>query len=132
MIGKNLTSLANAIAEYEGWSPDSATSGPTKNGSLSYRNHNPGNLRSSIFQIGERNGFAYFYNDQTGFFALTYDLMQKAKGNTRTGLGPKSTIEDLMNIYAPKIENNTEQYIQFIELKTGLKRTDTLDKLLLI
>src|SRR6516225_11045126 len=56
-----VTSLAGAIQRFEGWSP----------GSVSYRNNNPGNLRSGPGMIGtDANGYAVFPDYQTGWNAL--------------------------------------------------------------
>lgn len=131
MINKDIIKLGNAIAEYEGWIPNNNNKSERLESSISYRHHNPGNLRHSIFEIGNKNGFAYFENDTIGLCALYYDLAQKARGNTVTKLGPKSTIKELLEVYAPKIENDTDCYIDFIEMRTGFKRDETLDRFLI-
>jgi hypothetical protein len=130
MIGVNrkVDRLLEAMAEHEGWYPAGTPGYP--NGSMSYRNHNPGNLRSSIYQVGTVNNFAVFKNDWIGWIAFQHDIMQKARGNTSTGLGPKSTISDLIYKWAPPSDNNnTEAYIKSVEAKSGLSRTMTLGEL---
>jgi hypothetical protein len=121
--------LALAIAEMEGWCP--ACSKEKPEGSLTWRHHNPGALRSSPFQVGVKNGFAVFKSDLDGWYALIWDLTQKAKGNTRTGLSPESTLRDLIYVWAPKSDrNDPERYLTFICLKTGFKPEMKLKELL--
>ena len=127
---QKLYKLGVSISIYEGW-----FAGGTKNGravlpSVSYRNHNPGNLRSSPFQLGVRDGFAYFYNDDIGFYALLYDLWIKASGRSTSGLKASSTLKDLIFVYAPPIENNSSAYLEFILRETGFKETTKLSELL--
>lgn len=130
MVGKRLLDFARIIAEYEGWQPDDLKTLGKNEETVAFRFNNPGNLRTSPFAIGEKNGFAYFYNEDVGFYALVWDLYQKCTGNTKTGLKPSSTIADLMNVYAPSHENNTEAYITHLENRTGLSRTMQLKDLL--
>ena len=122
--------LALAIALYEGWEPDNSVASVPEAGSASYRNHNPGNLRSSPFQLGERGGFAYFYNDDIGFSALLYDLWIKAKGKSTTGLKATSTIREFIFKYAPPVENDSEAYLAFILQQTGFAENLQLGQLL--
>lgn len=122
MIGKRLLSLATAISNHEGWGPDDLATLDKNEETPSLRNNNPGNLTRSPFAIGNRGRFAYFYNEQVGFFALLWDLFQKCTGNTSTGLSGESTLEDLIKVYAPPSENNTEAYIKDIEETTHLNR----------
>lgn len=130
MIGKNIEKLAHAIAEYEGWSAGSWSDGDAKSPTVSYRNHNPGNLRFSVFQAGERDGFAVFHSDFVGFFALMYDLWIKASGKSSTGLKPESTLAEFVNTYAPPSENDSAAYLQFITLRTGFSADMMLKDLL--
>lgn len=127
MLGLNrkVDGLMRAIAQHEGW----LTPGEQghENGSVAYRNHNPGNLRKSPFAAGERNGFAFFRNDFVGWNALQWDLMQKARGNTSTGLTGSSTLRQLITVFAPPSDNNdTEAYIAAVVKETGLPETTTL------
>lgn len=120
-----VTRLLLAIAEHEGWSPQTPST-PT-GGTRSYRNHNPGNLRSSPFQHSSFENFAVFESDNVGFFALYWDILQKRRGNTSTGLNGDSTLEQLINVYAPESDgNDTKAYIQHITSKTGLNPKSTL------
>lgn len=130
MIGKNnkVQKLLLAIAEHEGWHSPSETATP--GGSRSYRNHNPGNLRKSPFEIGNVDNFSIFKSDFVGFMALEWDIMQKALGNTVTDLGPHSSLRDLIFVYAPPSDDNdSEAYLQTVANKTGLKSSTTLKEI---
>jgi len=125
----NVENLALAIAEREGWNPLLSQNCPL--GSLTYRNHNPGALRSSPFQSGTVGGFSYFKTDFAGWNALIWDLTQKAKGNTVTGLTGESSLRDLIFKWAPASDGNApELYLSFVCLKTGFAPTMKLKELL--
>lgn len=130
MITQKLTALAQAMSEYEGWSPVknqlSLAGGPT----VAYRNHNPGNLRSSIFQLGVRDGFAVFYNDATGMFAMCYDIFMKAQGKTSTGLNGNSTIRELIAKWSAGTPESVEKYTAYVCSRTGLTPDTKLEKLI--
>lgn len=130
MIGKDLISLAKAIADHEGWIAPNFRTAPYDEGSIAFRNNNPGNLRYSNFAMGEHLGFAYFYNEDIGWMGLLHDLWSKCTGNTTTKLYGKSTIADLIHVWAPPSENNTEAYISAVEKKTGFNRNTRLEDLL--
>jgi hypothetical protein len=130
MITKNLLKLANAMAEFEGWNYPGLPGPQKENGSPSWRNHNPGNLRSSPFAIGTKDNFAVFINDDVGFQALVWDLWKKCRGETSTGLTPNSTIYDLIKVYAPPKENDVLKYALLIEKRTDLKMTTKLGDLI--
>lgn len=79
-----------------------------KPGTLAERNNNPGNLRF-IGQEGAtpgQGGFAAFPTLEAGLQALQNDLTAKLTGKSRTGLNGNSTIQELMNVYAPKGDGN--------------------------
>lgn len=120
MITQKLINLTNAMIEYEGWAPDkhpaSKDGGPT----VSYRNHNPGNLRASLFAMGIRDGFAFFYNDATGLFAMRYDIACKCIGKTKTSLGPDSTLKELIEVYSSAKGEQLDSYVKFVCSRTGL------------
>jgi hypothetical protein len=130
MITAKLKKLAEAMAEFEGWLPESGAGGSPGPGSVSYRNHNPGNLRRSPFALGQRDGFAYFLDDNVGFFALVWDLWAKANSKTSTTVTGESTIKDLIYIWTTDPEPIKEKYIQYIEKRTGLSRDMKLKKLI--
>lgn len=120
--------LMLAMAEFEGWEGPSEDN--SKKGSLTYRHHNPGALRSSPFESDNVDGFSVFSNDSLGWLAFHWDLMQKAKGNTVTDLGPDSTVADLIYAWAPPKDNNdTVRYINFVIEKSGLKQNRKLKTL---
>ena len=124
-----LERLIYAIAEKEGWTPQNTFE--NKTATISYRNHNPGNLRSSPFESGKAGGFSVFKTDIDGFNALKWDITQKAKGNTVTKLNGESTIRDLIFVYAPPEDNNnSEQYLKDIIKMTGLEESTKLKTLI--
>jgi len=124
-----LEHLALAIAEQEGWCPVCDSQRP--DGSLTWRHHNPGALRSSPFQVGIKNGFAVFRSDIDGWNALCWDLRQKATGNTRTKLGPNSTLKDLISVWAPRADgNDPDAYLAFVCSKTNFEPKMKLKELL--
>jgi len=114
------------MAEHEGWQPSGLASTGFSTGSESYRNHNPGNLRSSPFMLGTHDNFAIFASDEIGKFAQIYDLWIKCTGKSVTGLKPTNTLGDLINKYAPPSENDTESYIKSVENYLRIPRTTLL------
>lgn len=114
MLTPKIISLAQAIAEYEGWHPATSLFSKVEGGSVAYRNHNPGNLRSSIFALGTRDGFAVFYNDSTGFFAMCFDIMLKAQGKTTTRLTPDSPLKDFIAVWSAGTPEAVEKYTYFV------------------
>ncbi len=121
MITNNLIKLTNAMAEFEGWKPDGNFDKQAQFPSVAYRNHNPGNLRSSVFMLGQRDGFAFFLSDMVGMFAMQYDIMQKARGKTVTTLTGFSTISDLIQIYSASEGDELNNYIQHVVKATGFE-----------
>src|SRR6266446_2606682 len=98
-----LESSADAIQMFEGWHP----------GTRSYRNRNPGNLEGGE-KVDAKN-YDVFNTFTEGYQALLNELGAKFSGNNRHGIGPNSTMSDLMNIYAPPSDNNpTTAYCLFI------------------
>lgn len=121
--------LAYAIMEIEGWLTPFETK--TQGGSRSYRNHNPGNLRGSPFASGILDNYAVFKTDTDGMEALKWDLRQKAKGNTTSGLHGDSSLADLVRVWAPASDNNApESYLKQLCTKTGFAPSMKLKELL--
>ncbi len=129
MITRKLVNLTNAMVEFEGWHPGGTSGGQSGTQSVAYRNHNPGNLRYSIFQLGVRDRFAFFYNDSTGMFAMRFDIMRKAQGKTVTRLNGESTLADLIEVYSAEKGETLQNYINFVVEKTGLKPETKLEEL---
>ena len=85
-------------------------------------NNNPGNLRF-IGQAGAsqgEGGFAKFESPQAGYQALVNDLTAKQSGKSRTGLTGNSTLKELMNVYAPPVENDTGAYVNELAKRLGI------------
>lgn len=98
-----IEAVADALMKFEGWTP----------GSRSYRNRNPGNLEGG--SVVDPQGYNVYQTLIDGYKALTNDLFDKFSGNNHHGLGPDSTVIQLMNIYAPPSDNNpTEKYAEFM------------------
>lgn len=115
MITTRIITLGYAITIAEGYLPGV--------NSLTYRNHNPGALRTSPFAIGTRDNFAYFVNDSVGLTALYWDLAMKCHGRTRTNLTSQSTIEDLIQVYTgEKDTRKLGNYISIVERITNKSR----------
>lgn len=107
----HLWKVGQAIKTYEGWKP----------GNRSWRNNNPGNLRSSPLADGNDEGFATFRDYYLGFYALLLDLFSKCTGRTKTSLLPTSTLMDLMRVYAPFEDNNKpDSYAVYVASYAGL------------
>jgi len=119
MINQKIINFANAIALYEGWAPLhhplAKDGGPT----IAYRNHNPGNLRYSIFQVGTRFNFSVFQNDSVGFFAMCYDIMYKAQNKSRYIDANKDTIKDFIRVWSNTKGIALEKYVKFVCDRTG-------------
>lgn len=129
MNSLKLQRLVLAMAEHEGWHPVGDPKYP--DGSRSYRNHNPGNLRGSPFADRKKDGYAVFGSDAMGWFAFQWDIWQKAQGNTQTKLSPKSTLRDLIYVWAPPSDNNnTEAYLADVVQKTGFSPALTLQEII--
>jgi len=93
-----LEALHDAIQHREGWYP----------GSRSNRNRNPGNLRATSVSPHSMDAEDYcvFGSVVTGSFALLTELTAKVTGNNEHGITPDSTLDDLMNVYAPASDGN--------------------------
>lgn len=87
-------------------------------------NNNPGNLRFAIQReaIGtDEANYSRFSTPQDGWEALLADIRAKMTGRTRTGLGPGSTLAELIAVYAPEADRNpTAAYIQFVAREVGV------------
>ena len=126
MITSKLLKVARAMAEFEGWTYDAKISTDPKAGSRAWRQHNPGNLTKSPFAIAQNDGFAVFIDDETGFYALVWDIWQKAHGNTATSLTGESSIYEMIKIYSGGNDEKATEYAQFVEQRTGLSMATPL------
>lgn len=85
------------------------------------RNNNPGNIRDSKTQwVGESKAnndksFEEFESPVYGIRALAKLLINYQKQNL-------DTIQDIINRYAPPVENNTSSYVSFVEDFTKISR----------
>jgi len=87
--------------------------------SRGYRNNNPGNIIQGGFKfIGEvdpRDSRFRTFRDMSwgfrGMFKILQTYIKKHKLDTMRGI---------ISRYAPPIENDTDQYIEFVSLKTGI------------
>lgn len=110
-----IEALADCIMRFEGWQGPGSVTGGVK-GTTSWRNRNPGNLRSASLEIGtDDKGYAIFRNLGDGWTALCIDLRCKFAGSHN--LTPQSTLHDLFSIYAPALDqNDPQQYSRTIAL----------------
>mgnify|MGYP000919563887 CR=1 FL=1 len=90
-----LDAFCLAIQSHEGWYP----------GSRSYRNKNPGNLRSWPTQIGTDGGFAVFASYDQGFSALK-TLVRNAMAQKGSYKNVR-TIKEFFDVYAPSSDGNS-------------------------
>lgn len=91
------------------------------------RNINPGNVKAEsdhdyMGQVGRDNkNHAIFATKEAGVAAIVNRLFRynadKKPGDSLSG---KKTLREIMYVYAPKSENNTEAYIQNVSKKIGI------------
>lgn len=100
-------------------------------GSASYRRHNPGNLRLSIFQTAQEGGFAVFENDLVGFYAIVHQLYLYASGNS-ANVKPTNSIGVMIEKYAGVKPGtpNFNNYLNIIEKLGGVSKNDEVRSLL--
>lgn len=91
---------------------------------IGWKQNNLGNLRGEGInwrgKTGFENGFSVFATKAHGVRAIFADLNAKIKKGV-------NTISKIMEMYAPRSENNTEKYIQFVAQKTGIARGAVLN-----
>lgn len=112
------TTIAAAMAGFEtgtlaGFDPNSSVAWQGQ----AQRNNNPGNLR------GVNGVMQKFATPSAGFLAMINDIANKIQGRTATGLGPASSISDLVNVWAPVGSENPQgsvgNYIGFVSGQVG-------------
>lgn len=117
--------LATAIAKFEtGWRGfGDFPLNPTLWQGRAQINNNPGNLRygfqARALGVDEGN-YTRFRTPQDGWSALLSDVRAKLIGETRTKLGPHSTIAEFITVWAPPHENPTAAYINFVSSELGV------------
>lgn len=89
--------------------------------------NNAGNLR------GKDGGFRSFATPEEGYNALVGDITAKVTGNSpamRSKLGDnyQPTISNLISVYAPPTENDTQNYINFVAKDSGIDPNTPLTK----
>jgi hypothetical protein len=98
-----LEAVADAIMAFEGWRPMT----------FSYRNRNPGNLRGG--EVVDKSGYNMYPSFVDGYVALLNDLQAKFSGRNTHNLDQKSTLLQLMQVYAPSSAGNpTTDYATFV------------------
>lgn len=98
--------LADSIMRFEGfYAPGSTVGGPE--GSTSWRNRNPGNLRNGPYKIGiDNKGYAIYTSLSMGWSDLTRDIAYKLAGASEHKFTNSSTLFDFFETYAPHIDKN--------------------------
>jgi hypothetical protein len=121
--------VASAIAQAEGWIASQPGSSYPQ-GSRSYRNHNPGNLRASIYQVAQEDGFAVFENDMAGIYAIVYQLTLYAKGGS-ANVKPTDTLAAAIAKYSGTTIGtpNFNNYMGIVEKIAGVSRNDQVQSL---
>lgn len=129
---RKLDRVAEAIMAFEGWRP-----GTDQEASRSYRNSNPGNLRSGVGEIRKDDGFAVFGSWEDGVHALVWDLQVKCSGLSKACLPSGSRLKkthnlyDLFMVYAPTDDgNHPRQYAEFVAERARINPNDPIAKIL--
>jgi RHS repeat-associated protein len=94
-----------------------------RGGTRSWRNNNPGNLRSARTQIGRAGGFAVFgtiVDGEAAKFALLTSERYQRQGQT---------VGTAIATWAPPSENNTARYQAFVANQTGLSLQTAMNSL---
>lgn len=96
--------------------------GPLRPPNRSFRNLNPGNIRSQKVSTHDTGGYNVYPDFISGYQDLLADIAAKfTDGKNAHGLGQNSTLLDLMNVYAPAADaNNPTSYANFIASWVGL------------
>mgnify|MGYP007100077729 CR=1 FL=1 len=103
-----------AIQEYEGWYP----------GSVSYRNNNPGNIRSVS------GPFLVFPTYEKGF-AYLKDYVTRACTGKHAAYKPTMTVAQFFAVYAPTGDNNQpDKYADWVCKKLKILTTTKLEDLI--
>lgn len=105
-----------------------------KFGDRGSKNINPGNVKAAsnsdyLGQVGrDDKQHAIFATKEAGVAGLVNRLYRYNKDKTNgDGLSGRKTITDIMSLYAPAHENNTQQYIKFISDRLGVGANEQID-----
>lgn len=94
----------------------------TRNGGTrSWRNNNPGNLRSSQTQIGRAGGFAVFGSEAAGQSAKITLLTSQSYQNL--------TVGGAIARWAPPTENDTAAYQRYVQSQSGVSSDTPMNSL---
>lgn len=93
---------------------------------LAQRNNNPLNVRYDpkndwLGQVGENKGFVVFKNPVYGFRAA----MKIFNSYNRRGI---TTLENIIETFAPPTENKTANYIRYVSQQTGIPPSQVVNK----
>jgi len=93
--------------------------------SIAIENNNPGNLRFYGIgwhgEIGESKGFSVFDSMQNGVRAAYVNMRTKYY---RDGV---TTIDELINVWAPKHENEVGPYVDYVVGRVGIAAGERFD-----
>lgn len=110
--------MAKAIMEFEGYFE----------GSLSWKNKNPGNLKN-VGQIGvigtDSQGHAIFGTFEEGYAALINQIRRMFQGYGSL-YQPTMTLYQVFSKYA---EGNSREYAQFVASRLGVSPDNTLEEI---
>ena len=120
--GPTVKDFALAIQEYEGYyAPGENPRFP--NGTLAWRNKNPGNIRYAEQKraIGkDKLNFAIFQTYEDGFATLVEMITRAVQGKSKV-YAPTMTITEYFRKYAPSADhNNPDAYALFVMRKLGV------------
>lgn len=111
--------IAQAIMTFEGYFQ----------GSVSWQNHNPGNLkfRNQPNNLGKDNqGHAIFKTFEDGYDALLSLINGWYKGTSVSIYNPDMTLQQIFSKYA---EGNSKEYADYVAFRLGVKPTTKLKDL---
>jgi hypothetical protein len=123
--------MPTAISAYQSgptrvYTNDDGSTTVLAGGTVAWRNNNPGNIMNgpnaqAAGAIGQDDhGFAIFPNYQSGVQGMT-NVLQNNYGN--------STIDNMMQSYAPAFENNTTAFTAFLNDRVGATGSTTINNL---
>ncbi|MBN2661585.1 MAG: hypothetical protein JXR54_09990 [Tannerellaceae bacterium] len=99
-----------------------------KSSRIAFEHNNPGNLMY-VGQDGAEKGepkegggyWAKFESPEAGYMGLVKDIQAKQSGKTASNLSGDSTLKELISVYAPSTENDTQGYVKSIAERLGAK-----------